>query len=345
MNPATEDPMLSLVAALPDQLAASEEMLEEVVLPEGMARSRILLCGMGGSAAAGELARGVFAGHPFFFAVNRDYRLPGWVDADTLLIFSSYSGDTEETLSVWEEARHRRPDGPAVVLTSGGSLAEAAREARVPVLILPGGLPPRASLGFGLGCLFRLLGRLGMVEGVEAELNEAIAVLRQGNETLGPAAPASTARRLARRLYGKLLLIYTATGLAEAAALRLKAQVNENAKALAYTATLPELDHNEIVGWEVPSRVRAETFVLALRDRQDHPRVQRRFELTRSILGARVPGWEEHESRGASAVARALSLVQFGDYLSVYLAEAGGVEATPVKAIESLKVRLADQEA
>jgi glucose/mannose-6-phosphate isomerase len=185
---------------------------------------------------------------------------------------------------------------------------------------------------------------MGLFEGAEEGLAEAVELLRKARSVIGPESNEgeNPAQRLARRLYGKLPLIYSSEGMTAAVAHRWRAQINENAKALAYCNVLPELDHNEIVGWEVPTRVRAETHVVVLRDRGDHSRVQRRFELTRGILGARVPRWEEVESHGSSPIARAMSLVQYGDYVSVYLAEAGGVLATPVSAIETLKQKLAD---
>ncbi len=338
--------MLALVKQLPRQIEAALERVGETSGIEDLSRRRILLCGMGGSAAAGELAKGILFSKPVFFAVHRGYRLPGWVDDETLLIFSSYSGNTEEVLSMWDEADGKVPDAPRVVISSGGALTERAREKQVMAIALPGGLPPRASLGWGVGVLFGLLGRMGLLPDAEEGLREAVEVMDRLNEDFaaGENSPKNRVWRLARRLYGKLPLIYAGGEMTAAVAQRWRAQINENAKALAYTSVLPELDHNEIVGWEVPTRARAETFVIALRDRGDHPRVQRRFELTRSILGAKVPGWENVESEGDSIIARAMSLVLIGDYLSVFLAEAGGVEATPVPSIEILKEKLADSQ-
>ena len=338
------DPMLDLVRALPRQMESAMEEVAAASVPEELSRRRVLLCGMGGSAAAGELARGLLFSEPVQFEVNRGYRLPGWVDDDTLLIFSSYSGGTEEVLSCWDHAREQAPSAPRVVISSGGALGERAQQDGVLLLSLPGGLPPRASLGHGAGTLFSLLGRLGLLPGAEEGMREAVEVMDRLNESFGEDEhpTQNQVRRLARRLYGKLPLIYAGGSMTAAVARRWQAQINENAKALAFHSVLPELDHNEIVGWEVPTRARAETFVVALRDRGDHPRVQRRFELTRAILGAKVPGWENVESEGSSLIARTMSLVLFGDYLSVFLAEAGGVEATPVVSIQLLKEKLAD---
>ncbi len=347
MSESSRDPMLELVDALPDQMERSRAILDALTTPKKSARRRVLLSGMGGSAAAGSLAAGILDSQRTQLVVNRRYSLPAWADEDTLLIFSSYSGNTEEVLSVWREAEQRLAAAPRLVISSGGELAELADAAGVPRAVLPGGLPPRASLGFGVGVLFGLLGRMGLFDGAEEGLAEAIELLREARSVVGPqsADGENPAQHLARRLYGKLPLIYSSEGMTAAVAHRWRAQINENAKALAYSNVLPELDHNEIVGWEVATRVRAETHVVVLRDKGDHSRVQRRFELTRGILGSRVPGWEEVESQGSSPIARAMSLVQYGDYVSVYLAEAGGVLATPVSAIEALKQKLADPSA
>ncbi|HKI84534.1 MAG TPA: bifunctional phosphoglucose/phosphomannose isomerase [Candidatus Krumholzibacteria bacterium] len=347
MSPSSKmpgEPMLELVGTLPRQIAQSEQIFEQAEIPRSLARKRIIVCGMGGSAAAGMLAQGLLLDAPVLLALNRAYRLPAWVDEDTLIIFSSYSGNTEEVLSCWASAEKIFPSAPKLVISSGGSLVEKAKSAEVPCLILPGGLAPRASLGFGLGVLLRALSHFDLMEGVQEGLAETVEVLQEGVASMGAAANETNnpARRLARRLYGKLPLIYSAEGLGAAVARRWCAQINENGKALAYCNVLPELNHNEIVGWEVPTRVRAESFVIALRDRADHPRVQRRFTLTKSVLGARVPQWENVESVGNSPIARAMSLVLFGDYLSVYLAQAGGIEATPVSAIDLLKQKLSE---
>lgn len=343
MSDRVRDPMFDLVDALPDQIAQSRTILDALATPTHLARRRVMLCGMGGSAAAASLAAGILEGQSTQLIVNRRYELPRWVDEDWLLIFSSYSGNTEEVQGCWEDAQRRLPKAPRIVISSGGAMVEAADAAGVPRVLLPGGLPPRASLGYGVGALFGLLGRMGLFDGAEEGLAEAEELLRHGNTLLGPESNSgeNPAYGLAKRLYGKLPLIYSGEGMPAAVAQRWRAQINENGKSLAYCNVLPELDHNEIIGWQVPTRVRAETMVVALRDRQDHPRVQRRFDLTRSILGAKVPGWETVESHGESPIARAMNLVQIGDFVSVYLAEAGGVSATPVVAIEELKEKLA----
>jgi glucose/mannose-6-phosphate isomerase len=336
--------MLDLVAMLPDQIAETRALLDAVELPEAAGIRRVAICGMGGSAAAGNLARGTLGMGRVRIEVHRSYRLPDSLDESCLLLFSTYSGTTEETLAAYEDARARFPGCRRIAITTGGPLGERAAADGVAVVRVPDGYPPRAALGYGVGVIFGILGRLGLADGMEDQLAETVDVLRRGNDRYQASHPSSEnrARSLARRLYGKLPLLYAAEGLTEAVAWRIKTQINENAKVLAAVGVLPELDHNEVVGWEVATPVRPQVFVLALRDRQDHPRVQRRFEITRDVLGDRVRDWETVESEGKGAVARAMSLVQFGDYLSVYLASEYGVDPKQVQLIDRLKTRLAE---
>jgi glucose/mannose-6-phosphate isomerase len=336
--------MLDLVRQLPDQLDATAGLVQAVSLPSASHVRRVVVCGMGGSAAAGTLARGVLGEGQLQIDVQQTYRVPSNLTEASMLVFSSYSGDTEETLEAYEDARQRFGQVLSVAVTSGGALAERAARDGVPCVTMPGGLPPRTALGYSFGILLRLLERLALADRLSEGLQEASAILREGNAEYAPGRPASenAARSLARRLYGKLPLLYAGFGLGEAVAQRWKAQINENAKCLAAVSILPELDHNEIVGWEVASPVRPHAFVVALRDAQDHPRVQRRFEITKDVLGPRVQGWETVRSRGHSPVARALSLVQLGDYLSVYLSQECGVDPVQVHLIDALKSRLAD---
>ncbi len=330
--------MLALVADLPEQLQGSAELLDAASLPRLEGVRRVVVSGMGGSAAAAALAQGVAGHDSVAIDVNRTYSLPGSVDERTLLVFSSYSGETEETLSCYEDARVRFADVPRVVVSSGGTLSALAAGDGVPRVALPGGLPPRASLGYGVGVLFGLLDRLGACPGLADGIAETVTALRAGNERFSPDRPQAEnpARQLASLLYGKFALLYASDGLTAAAANRTRAQINENAKALAAVALLPELNHNEVVGWEATG-VRDGLVVVAFQDGQDHPRVRRRFEATRKVLGDRVPHWETVNADGESRLARVMSLVQFGDYLSVYMAIEGNIDPMGVELIDRLK--------
>jgi len=341
--------MLFLVDGLVDDLEASRglaglEQLAPMPLPAG----GLLVCGMGGSAIAGDLLTACAAARGLRLAVWRDYDLPGWVpgwvDAGMPVIISSYSGDTEETLSAARAAAARGCSLHAI--TSGGTLASYARNgidggAPFPAVKLPGGLPPRAALGHGLGALARVLGGLGLLPGIEGELAAAVTTLREGVARLGPASDAdSPARAAARTALGRMLVIYTASPEAHAAGLRLKGQVNENGKAPALVVPFPELDHNDIVGWEVLRPRRDDFVLLVLRSADEHPRTAQRVDVTCELLADEFHTILEFHASGESSLARTLSLVQYGDYLSCYLAEAAGVDPLPVTRIDALKRRL-----
>jgi len=337
--------MLALVGGMADDLEASRDLAGlDVVTTLAASPGGVLVCGMGGSAIAGDLLAAYAATRGLRLSVWRDYGLPGWVDERTPVVVSSYSGCTEESLSAARAASER--GCPLVAITSGGELAELARKghdggAPFPRVELPGGLPPRAALGSGLGALARVLARAGLLDGVDEEIAAAVAELRAGAERLGPAAgPDNPAAAAARTVLGRLLVVYTSSPESHAAGLRLKAQVNENGKSPVLHASFPELDHNEIVGWEV-LRPRREDFVLLLlRSTDESPRMTRRVDVTRELLSQEFHTILDFRATGESSLARTLSLVQYGDYLSCYLAEAAGVDPVPVDRIEELKRRL-----
>ncbi len=336
--------MLSLVAGLGDDLAASPDLKGlDALSPSATPPAGVVVAGMGGSAIAGDLLAPLAARQGLRVTVVRDYALPGWVRDDSLVILSSYSGNTEETLSAARDARKR--GCPLVAITSGGELGRMAAgdddHPPFPCVELEGGLPPRAALGHGLGAQLNVLSRLGLLDGVDAEIAAAAAALRAGVDRLGPAAPVdSPAKTAARRTLGRMLVVYTTSDESHAAGWRLKAQVNENGKSPALVVPFPELDHNDIVGWEVLRPRRDDFLLLILRSADEHPRTAARVEITRELLAGEFHDVLEFRAEGDSALARILSLVQYGDYLSCFLAAAAGVDPVPVTRIESLKQRL-----
>ncbi len=342
--------MFELAAALPDQLLAGERLSGLAgIAPLRPAPRRVVLCGMGGSAIAGDLLAPLLAAQGVMLSVWRDYELPGWFAPDMLCALSSYSGQTEETLSAARAAAAH--GGPLLCLTSGGRLLAQARAAAAagrdwPAVLLPPGLAPRAALGYGLSGLLWALHRLGVAASPAAELAAAAATLRAANAALGaPAAAAGNeAGRLAALLRGRLAVIYTTSPEAHAAGWRLKAQLNENSKAPALVAAFPELNHNDIVGWRVPPARRDDHVLLLLRGGDEHPRTARRVEITKQLLAQEFPAIEEVRARGDCPLARIMSLVQLGDFLSCHLAAAAGVDPLPVERIDLLKQRLAEGE-
>lgn len=346
--------MFNLVHALGDQLLESERLegLDQIG-PLASQPRRIILCGMGGSAIAGDLVQPLLAHGEVSLTVWRDYGLPHWVGPDDLVLCCSYSGNTEETLSASREAANR---GCArVAITSGGMLADMAAAENFPVVVLPGGLPPRASLGLGLGALVRCLGRWGLVPAAAASVAGAAEILNEyraarmapeglldGAQDSFPADPEGniSAADLAGVLVGRIPVIYTAGSEAHAAGLRLKAQLNENSKVPALLANFPELNHNDLVGWCLDPSDRGRFVLLILRGKGENDRIGRRVDLTRQLLVEEFQEIHEISSSAPGVLERTLSMVQYGDFLSCHLARLKNIDPVPVHRISRLKEAL-----
>ena len=303
--------------------------------------SQVVLVGMGGSAIGGDLVRTYARAQSTVpFSVVRDYGLPASVGEGSLVIASSYSGGTEETLSAYEDAIAR---GAAVyVVTSGGELRDLAQSNDLPHVVIPGGLQPRAALGYSLGAVLRIADKLGLCDVHEDEFAEAMDVTQARVEALSDPA-SNEALDLARQLEGKVALVYTGPGLMEAVGVRWRNQIHENAKQLAFGNQFAELNHNEIMGWEAaPESIRKLLHVIVLRDTDDHAQVQKRIDVTRDLLADQAAGWTEFTPQGEGKLARLLSAVQLGDFVSFYLAMLVGVNPTPVETIQQLKQTLAE---
>jgi glucose/mannose-6-phosphate isomerase len=332
-------PLAGRAAADLETGRAAAEVVE-LPFPGDVVRD-IAICGMGGSAIAGELVAGAYAERMTVqITVVRDYVLPGWVGEDTLVILSSYSGNTEETLTCAMQALER--GSLAVCVTSGGKLGDFYAAQGVPVIAVPPGIQPRAALPHLLAPLVVVLGRLGLAPDAGAELDAASATLREGAAAYGPDVPEAEnpAKQLAAAVHGTMPLVYGAETTA-AVARRWKGQFNENAKIPSFWAALPELDHNEIVGFEGLHEMGIPATLLLLREERQHRQVQRRFELTKELVESSVRAALTVTADGARPLARVLDLVLLGDYVSLYLACLRQVDPGPVDVIERLKDRLA----
>lgn len=334
--------MLDAVAELPRQLTAgfaAATATLRAVPPPPPPRS-VVVCGMGGSAIGADLVLACLPDLPVPAAVVRGYRLPAWAGPETLVIPVSYSGDTEETLACAAQAL--AAGSPCACVASGGGLAALADERRLCLLRVPGGGQPRAAVGYLAMSLLATLAWAGLCDDCGPDVAEAAALLREGNATLGPDAgdEANAAKRLAGRCLRRQAIVYGA-GLTVPAARRWKGQINENAKAPAFFNEIPELNHNELMGWTSLPQVTAGTVALFLDDAGEDARLRRRADLTAQGLAERGVAVERVSSRGASRLARVFSLVQLGDFASVYLALLYGVDPTPVTAIQEFKAELA----
>lgn len=321
---------------LAELLRFPERCGEALSLRVGVGKKRVggvVLAGMGGSAIAGDLLRD-WLDPPFPFEVCRGYHLPAWAGRGTLVLAVSYSGNTEETLSCFSEGLERGAE--VVGISSGGRLEERCAEEGAVHVRVPGGMAPRVALPFLFFSSLNVLRAKGLVRVRREELGEALERLGRLRRRLAPGVPGNPAEAAAERLRGTLPFIYAPRELA-GVALRLKTQLNENSKVPAKVELLPELCHNEIVGLRSsPSSV---SFVL-LRSGGEDRRMGIRMEFVRELLrGRRVV---ELEGEGKGRLARLLTLVYLGDFLSFYLAVGRGVDPTPVPEIEELKRRLAE---
>jgi glucose/mannose-6-phosphate isomerase len=333
--------MHALVGKLPEQIKETVAAGRALSLPSAESVHSIVVTGLGGSAIGGDLARSIAGGNlkkPFL--VNRDYELPAFVDASTLVFACSYSGNTEETISAFHQAL--KSGATVLCVTSGGRLQALADAGGHPVLMLPKGLPPRAALGHSLFMLLNALQALCLIPDMTDSIDETLGVLAELRDRYGPTNPESSnkAKIIASSLYGKVVAVYGSSAILEATAFRWRSQIEENAKNLAFHHVLPEMNHNELVGWLHPSKTLQDIGVLLLRDRGDHPQVQRRFQLTREIISGRAGTIHEAWSEGESLLARVMSLIYLGDFVSLYLSYLNNADPTPVDVIDYLKSKL-----
>lgn len=302
----------------------------------------IVVVGMGGSAIGGDLVRSYLAGRLMVpFAVCRNYQLPEFVDDETLVIATSYSGNTEETLAAVDDALGRK--AMIVAMTTGGMLSEVARLNGIPCLMLPQGLQPRAALGYSFVPLLVLMEKLGLIKDVSKDINSTIEWLKHERELHIEDLPASdnAAKFVATHIQGKIPIIYCGPTLTDSVGVRWKGQLCENAKVLAFANQYAEFNHNELVGWSESLKPLAKhLIVIQLHDADDHPRIKRRMEIVRELIEKLGVPVIEIESTGETPLQRMFSLIQYGDFVSYYLAILNGVDPTPVDAIEKLKKAL-----
>lgn len=337
----TKETMASYLWDLPEQFAAA--LRQGVQLPSGYRRKyhNIMVSGLGGSAIGGDVLRNYALDRsPVPVIVNRDYAIPAFINEHSLVVAVSYSGNTEETLSAYRQAGEQK--AARIAVTSGGQLADLACADGSAVVSIPAGLSPRAATGYLLTPLALILQELDIVAGVDKDINEVIDVLRAMRQRAGPhqALGENQARQIARDIKGQVPLIWGSSGHSEIAALRWKTQINENAKCPAFYNFFPELNHNEIVGFEAPADILSRLVVVMLRDPMDHVKVKKRMDISQGIIQDRVAKVIQVHSRGQGFLARFYSLAYLGDYVSYYLAEEYGINPTPVKIIDFLKNEL-----
>lgn len=298
--------------------------------------SNIVLTGLGGSAAGGDFLRClVEAQGSIPFAVNRDYTLPGYVGPNSLVICSSYSGNTEETLSSYAEAKHR---GATIVAhTSGGQLADMARVDGFPVIQITAGQPPRTALGYMFIPGVYLLETMGVIPA--QDYASAFAALDACAEMCRIETPfeQNWTKQLAQELEGKMIAVYGIGSMPGAVANRWKGQINENSKNLVLASTYPELNHNEVLGWMESAKQGADWHLVVLRDGKESVKMATRDRVTREII--KTPATDV-VATGDDLLSRMLTLASYADYVSLYLAALNRVDPENIDAINVLKSEL-----
>ncbi|MFC1970348.1 bifunctional phosphoglucose/phosphomannose isomerase [Chloroflexota bacterium] len=334
--------MLARIKEMPWQCQQAWQAAMNFNLPADYAEiNNVIILGLGGSAIGGDLVKSLAEAEakiPVF--VQRDYSLPAFVDDRTLVIASSYSGNTEETLTAFEQSLNT--GAKKLVMTTGGKLQVMAEERNIPVFKINYKAQPRAALGFSflptLGCLQKL----GFLSDKSADVAETVEVLEKLSVKIDEKTPLASnpAKQLAQRLYGCLAVVYGAGILSEVAH-RWKTQINENSKAWAFYEVFPELNHNATVGYPFPPELASRTRVVLMRAPSFNQRVKLRYEVTCELLDRAGIAHEFVDSQGSSLLSQMMSQVMMGDYASYYLAILYGIDPSPVEVINYLKGRLA----
>jgi glucose/mannose-6-phosphate isomerase len=338
--------MLGDINGLPDQLETAWNLSQsqpfESLESSKASLRQIVISGMGGSAIGADLvAAAVMDTCPVPIIVHRDYSLPAFANGpETLVICSSHSGNTEETLDSFKTADRNGCRG--LVISTGGKLAEKAKGAGHPVWQFAHEGQPRAAVGYSFGLLLGALSRLGLVSDASKEISGAVRAMKSQSAALvaESAVPKNPAKRLAGQLVGRWVTVFGAGVLAPVAR-RWKGQINEVAKAAANFEAIPEADHNTLAGVLHPSEVIPPHVIsLFLRAPSDHPRNQLRLDMTRQAYMLEGLNADRYAAKGDSPIAHIWTALHFGDYVAYYLAMAYGVDPTPVEALQNLKAAL-----
>ena len=343
MDKSTIDPqdMFGAIYNFTDQIKEAITIGEQIKLNKDYSScNNIVVAGMGGSAIGGDVAKTITQNEltvPFF--VNRNYSLPNWVNEKTLVICSSYSGNTEESLSAYEDALKK---GAMICgISTGGQLSEKIQSKGYDLITIPGGLQPRAALAYSFVPMLYLLNKIGLISNTLIDdLSNSISPLEMRRDTNSIGDTSNPIYKLAKEIYGMIPIIYGITDTTGVVALRWKGQLCENSKMLAYHNEIPELNHNEIVGWGNNPDLLSELSVIWLRDKNDNKRVRARQDITKSLLDDMDIIQHEVNAEGANNLERLLYLINFGDWLSYWCAILHNTDPSPVEKINKLKKAL-----
>ncbi len=324
--------MKDLVQKFTAQLKEAKQIAEKAVVFEGKNIQNIVVTGLGGSGIGGTILSELISYKcKVPIIVNKDYFLPGFVNENTLVIVSSYSGNTEETLSALNEAIAKKAQIACV--TSGGKILEIAKQHQFDFIEIPGGRSPRACIGYSLVQLIKILVVKGFAPAsLFADLDKTIELLDKEISTIK-----HESEQIAKKLLNKITVIYS-LGSCEGAAVRFRQQINENGKMLCWHHVLPEMNHNELVGWTTRNE---NIIVVTFHTSFDYGRTKKRYEVCKPIFEKYSSGVIDIEAKGVSKLEQFFYLINVGDWISCYLADLKGIDAVEVKVIDHLKSELA----
>ncbi len=333
--------MRKLILDFPTHIDLAIEIANKVTFPKfKKIISNIVITGLGGSAIGGDLVRSYLSDEvkiPIF--INRNYILPNFVNENSLVIISSYSGNTEETISTHIDATKRKAN--IICISSNGKIFDLAKKYQQTFVELPKGFPPRTALAFSFFTILQILSRLEIVKSQTGKILETKNFLLQKSFSYSSLnEKKNLSLQIAKKIFKKIPIIYSATDKFDVVNLRWRGQICENSKQLAFGNLVPEMNHNELVGWNLLKDKTKNFVVIYLKDKYDNPRVKLRMEVMEKII-QKHSNIIQIQSEGISDLTRIFSLIYLGDWISFYLAILNKTNPTPVEVIDYLKSEIA----
>lgn len=324
--------MKTLVEGFTKQLQEALDIANKATLTKKNNIQNIVVTGLGGSGIGGTILSELVQGEcPIPIIVNKDYFLPDFVNANSLVIISSYSGNTEETISAMQQAITKKAQ--IVCVTSGGKIQEIAKQHGYDTIVIPGGNPPRSCIGYSLVQLLKIVQFNDFVKtDLLKQVQDSITLLDKENASIK-----TEAMKIAQTLFGKLPVLYS-LGSCEGTVVRFRQQINENSKMLCWHHTLPEMNHNELVGWTEKNNSLA---VVTFHTSFDYERTIKRYELCKTIFSKYSSSVTDITAKGSSKLEQFMYLINIGDWISCYIADLKNIDPVEVNVITDLKNALA----
>ncbi len=324
--------MKTLVERFPQQLQEALDIANQAVLTKKSNVNNILITGLGGSGIGGTILSELIQTEcPIPVLVNKDYFLPKYVNSNTLVIISSYSGNTEETVSAMQQAITKKAQ--VVCITSGGKVKELADQNNFDTIIIPGGKPPRSCIGYSLVQLLKVIQFNGFAKtDLLSQVSSSILLLNNENTSIK-----NEATQIAKLLVNKIAVIYS-LGSCEGVAVRFRQQLNENSKMLCWHHTFPEMNHNELVGWTEKNENLA---VVTFKTSFDYTRTQKRYEICKTLFAKFSSSVTDITAKGNNKLEEYFYLINIGDWISCYIADLKNIDPIEVDVITNLKNELA----